>query len=258
MITDATEHLEDRRSPAVEAPPPPAVMAVPPPTGGGAAHRRPRQGVAGTRAELVAATERLLRSLGYAGVTTRDIAREAGCSDGALYTHFGGKEDLVLECVHTCSPDFAGALGDLIERVGEGTVEDNLTGIAAAALSFHRDLAPILFAVGADAGLAARFRALKAATGAGPRRAHSAVAAYLAAEQRLGRVSTAIDPRMTAVALLGACQHAAVVGHLFGPEHSGGDDGALVSGIVRSLVLGAAPRPASAPDVGTPATRSGR
>jgi AcrR family transcriptional regulator len=50
---------------------------------------------AGTRHALLAATIELLAEGGYAGVTTRGVARRAGVTPGALQHHFEGKAQLV-------------------------------------------------------------------------------------------------------------------------------------------------------------------
>ena len=50
---------------------------------------------AGTRQALLQATIELLAEAGYAGVTTRGVAKRAGVTPGALQHHFEGKAQLV-------------------------------------------------------------------------------------------------------------------------------------------------------------------
>ena len=50
-----------------------------------------------TRAHLLAAATRLFVERGFSGTSLRDIAAEAGYTQGAFYSNFTGKEDLFLE-----------------------------------------------------------------------------------------------------------------------------------------------------------------
>ncbi len=87
----------------------------------------------GLRAELLDATVRLLHSRDVAGLTTREIAREAGCSAGALYRHFATKADLLVAVAHErLRPDF----GEMVSRVGSSTVERNLEHIILSTQRF--------------------------------------------------------------------------------------------------------------------------
>ncbi len=55
-----------------------------------AAHVEPRQA-------LMDAAERLLVELGYAGITTRNLAKEAGVNHGLVHYYFGSMENLFAE-----------------------------------------------------------------------------------------------------------------------------------------------------------------
>jgi AcrR family transcriptional regulator len=173
----------------------------------------------GTRAQLVEAAERVLRTRGLARATTKEIAREAGCAEGTLYLHFADKLDLVRAVHERLLPAFVELVKQLPERAGTGTVAGNLTELADGALRLYRDLLPLGSSLFADPELLGRFRALLAERGGGPQRAWAPVADYLRAEQALGRVDPAADPAAAAVLLLGACQQLVFVELMTGPEN---------------------------------------
>ncbi|MBT2792854.1 TetR/AcrR family transcriptional regulator [Paraburkholderia strydomiana] len=50
-----------------------------------------------TRAHLLAAARRLFVDRGFSGTSLRDIAAEAGYTQGAFYSNFANKEDLFVE-----------------------------------------------------------------------------------------------------------------------------------------------------------------
>jgi AcrR family transcriptional regulator len=202
-----------------------------------------------TREQLVAAAERVLRTRGLARATTKEIAREAGYAEGTLYLHFADKLDLVRAVHERLLPAFIELVHRLPERAGRGTVEGNLTELAASALELYRDLLPLGSSLFADPELLARFRGLLAARGAGPQRAWEPVAAYLRAEQALGRVAGDADPAAAAVLLLGACQQLVFVELLTGPETLPfrGRPGAAAE-LVATLLAGLAPAQPTDPD----------
>lgn len=109
----------------------------------------------GLRAELLDATVRLLHKRHVAGLSTRDIAGETGCSAGALYRHFATKADLLVAVAQErFRPDF----GEMVSRVGSSTVERNLEHIILSTQRFMTELIPINAAIGADAELRAGWR----------------------------------------------------------------------------------------------------
>ena len=172
----------------------------------------------GTRARLVDAAERVLRTKGLARATTKEIAREAGCAEGTLYLHFADKLDLVRAVHEKLLPAFIEVVRHLPERAGTGTVAGNLTELARSALRLYRDVLPLGSSLFADPELLRRFRVLLADRGGGPHRAWEPVVAYLRAEQALGRVAAGADPAAAALLLLGACQQLVFVELMTGPE----------------------------------------
>ena len=202
----------------------------------------------GTRAQLVDAAERVLRTRGLARATTKEIAREAGCAEGTLYLHFADKLDLVRAVHEKLLPAFVEVVRHLPGRAGTGTVEANLTEVADSALRLYRDLLPVGSSLFADPELLARYRALLAERGGGPQRAWEPVAAYLRAEQALGRVAADADPAAAAALLLGACQQLVFVELMTGPETLPFRDRPdPAPALVATLLAGLAPEPSRQP-----------
>jgi AcrR family transcriptional regulator len=202
----------------------------------------------GTRAQLVDAAERVLRTRGLARATTKEIAREAGLAEGTLYLHFADKLDLVRAVHERLLPAFIEVVRHLPARAGSGTVEGNLTELARSALRLYRDVLPLGSSLFADPELLRRYRALLTGLGGGPHRAWEPVVAYLRAEQRLGRVAADADPAAAALLLLGACQQLVFVELMTGPETLPFRDRPdPAPALVAALLAGLAPEPSRQP-----------
>lgn len=83
------------------------------------------------RAELVAATWRTIRRLGLAGTTTREIAKEAGCTHGLLAYYFKDKDailDAALERAYLTARE------QLSARIAGRTGADAVREVLLAAL----------------------------------------------------------------------------------------------------------------------------
>ncbi len=157
-----------------------------------------------TRARLVEATRSVVREVGYAHASTRAIAQAAGVAEGTIYRHFPDKAALFFAAVLESNVPIVAWVTTLPARAGEGTVEENLTDAAVRLASLRDQILPLELAIAADPELAAQRRQAMAAAGSSlPPGPPEAVAAYLAAEQRLGRVRADVDPRDAAAVLLG-------------------------------------------------------
>lgn len=159
------------------------------------------------RDEIVQAAERVIRDLGLARCTTREIAEAAQCSEGTIYRHFRSKEDLFLAVLAERLPGLLPFLRTLPESVdgGEPEVRDTLQRVAEEALAFYRESMPMLFSVFAEPKLLGRHREYMQTHNVGPHRAAELLTDYLRAAQRAGVVSPAADPVAGAQLLLGAC-----------------------------------------------------
>jgi AcrR family transcriptional regulator len=164
-----------------------------------------RKDVADIRTQILEATRSVLEKHGLMGATTREIARAAGCAEGTLFNNFGNREGLFLALFLETLPTFRLALGDLALQVGEGEVADTVVHVVTSGLPFFRKVMPLFTGLIADPDLLVAYRGRLKAGGHGPHRAFDTIAAYLRAEQRLGRVSPGLDPQLAATTIVGAC-----------------------------------------------------
>jgi AcrR family transcriptional regulator len=188
-----------------------------------------RGGGENLREHLIATAARLLGERGSAGLSVRDIAREAQVADGALYNYFEDKEDLLAHAllahvgaVMSSAPPMAPA--------GTGTVVGNLGFFIDRGLAVLGRVTPAFAGLHSQPRVLVRFHAMvggNAAFAVGDDRAggggaappgHSAgeagperplglpdtLSVYLRAEQRLGRVDAAADVDAAVTLIVGA------------------------------------------------------
>jgi AcrR family transcriptional regulator len=194
--------------------------------------------VADTRAQILDATRAVLEKRGLMGATTREIAKAAGCAEGTLFNQFGNREGLFLALFLDTLPSFRLALGDLALRVGEGEVTDTLARVAAAALPFFRRVMPLFTGLIADPDLLSAYRGRLKGGGHGPHRAFDTIAAYLRAEQRLGRVKAELDLSIAATTIVGGCFFKAFLDRFLDVAASVETDAAWASGFVQTACSG--------------------
>ncbi|PSL02194.1 TetR family transcriptional regulator [Haloactinopolyspora alba] len=163
-----------------------------------------------TRDRILDAAARIMRTDGVAGATTKEIAREAGFSEATLYKHFSDKADLFKGVLRERLPDLVTTLDRLSDRPGRGSVRDTLVEVATAALAFYADGFPMMAGLFAERSRLDEHVAGLRQTGGGPGAPNRQLAAYLRAEQRLGRVHADVDAEAAAMLLFGACLHHAL------------------------------------------------
>ncbi|RJL32683.1 TetR/AcrR family transcriptional regulator [Bailinhaonella thermotolerans] len=162
-----------------------------------------------TRDRILDAAADVMRTLGLARATTKEIARVAGFSEATLYKHFRDKEDLFLHVLKERLPALAPVMRRLAESAGAGTVEGNLAELALRAIEFYLQTVPMAASLFSDPRLLAGHREGLARHNAGPHHSAEGLAAYLRAERELGRVAADADVEAVARLLLGGClQHA--------------------------------------------------
>lgn len=162
-----------------------------------------------TREAILTAAEQIIRERGVMATTTRLIARAADCSEGSIYNHFAGKDDLVAHVVCERLAAFPERARALPELAGSGEVADHLVELAALAIGFFSELMPLTGAMAADPASMRRRAAELDAAERGPRWTMRAVVEYLRREQQLGRVAPDAHLEGAAMALIGGAWHQA-------------------------------------------------
>jgi AcrR family transcriptional regulator len=156
-----------------------------------------------TRARLIEATRNVVRDVGYAHASTRAIAQAAGVAEGTIYRHFPDKPSLFFAAILDANAPIIEWIASLPTRAGQGTVEGNLTEAAVRLAGMRDQIMPLELAIATDPELAARRHEAVVATGGSmPPGPPEAIAVYLVAEQRLGRVHPDVDPREAAIVIL--------------------------------------------------------
>ncbi|MBT2456386.1 TetR/AcrR family transcriptional regulator [Streptomyces sp. ISL-86] len=171
-----------------------------------------------TPERLLDAAEGLMRTIGLANTTTKAIAREAGCSEAALYKHFANKEELFVRVLMERTPNAGPLMAALTADPGERPVEEGLTVIARHAALFYADAMPMAASLFAEPALLARHREGVREIGIGPHVVLEAVSDHLRRELDRGRLRLDADPRAAASLLLGACFQRAFFLHFSGEE----------------------------------------
>jgi AcrR family transcriptional regulator len=187
------------------------------------------------RDRIVDAARRVILTKGLVRATTREIAAAAGVSEGTLYNYFASKEEMFLVALGQLPADFIAKVISLPQRAGSESVRALLTDLARVGIAFYADAIPMGASIFADPELLARHRELLAVRGAGPQRANEAIAAYLRAEQDLGRVRADADPEAIAYLLLGAIYQRAYWREFLGDTASSEADDAFVASLLETL-----------------------
>ncbi len=189
------------------------------------------------RARILDAALAVLTERGILALTTKEIARAAGCSEGSLYTYFANKESLLLAVMAERLPPFIPLLHAMLERAGEDTLLDHLREVARLAAQFYQKLTPIAASVLASPELSEGLRS----KGLGPHRANQSLATYLRIEQRLGRIRAGVDVDVVATLLLGACQQRAMNMRFLEQTPDDEADSRFAADIVAALMHGLCP-----------------
>jgi AcrR family transcriptional regulator len=218
------------------------------------------------REYLIASAARLIGERGTAGLSVRDIAREAHVADGVLYNYFEDKEDLLA---HALLAHVGGVMGaaPAMPSAGTSTVAENLRRFIDLGLEVLGRVTPAFAGLLSQPGVLTRFHALvggdrafgAAAAGGepshhnagqdtgpdeeGPRGLPDLLTAYLRGEQRIGRIDAAADIEAASKLIIGAIHGQIVPRLLFNP--AGGQVPAapgLAARLAQTILDGIAPR----------------
>lgn len=155
------------------------------------------------REHLVAAAQTLLAEREVTTITARDLAREAGVSDGVLYNYFADKSELLLTALLRRFDELLDDFGADVPAPGTGSVEENVRKCAEALYTFDVDGFPMVAKLLGDPPLLQRFLVETHRRPVYTERVRKPVVDYLAGERRRGRMGR-VDPEAAADLLIGA------------------------------------------------------
>ena len=167
------------------------------------------------REEILQAAEKLMLSHGLSGVTTRQIAKQVGCSEGALYVHFKSRLELLLAMLEERVPDMIELFHSLEEAIGKNSPQENLAIAITGIYRFQKRVAPLLGGLFAEPKLLAAYRKSIIARNKGPHLASAALETYIEGEQKIGRIGRNLDAKVAASVLLSSCFFRAFAEHFF-------------------------------------------
>ena len=175
------------------------------------------------QAEILSAVEQIAAEHGFAGVTTKEVARVAGCSQGSIYNHFQDRSDLLAQLVASRVLAVAEELGRTGQSLDPGRGLP-LGEIVRAVAGGYQQLIALSTSLVADPEVRARFNAVLEERGASPDTIDDAVTSLISSAQAHGSVRTDVDAGTVAFLITGTCHQAALHRHLAGHDGAVHDD----------------------------------
>jgi hypothetical protein len=121
-------------------------------------------------------------------------------------------------------------------------VQKNLEHVLESAFAFHHRITPLVCSLFADQELLVKVRGMMNERSMGPGRAAFAIAAYLRAEQQLGRVAASVAPETVAELMMAVSFNAALCDQFFcGGSENKGKARQRLREAVRALMIGLQP-----------------
>jgi AcrR family transcriptional regulator len=155
------------------------------------------------RDHLIDTAERLLSKRQVTSITARDLAREAGVSDGVLYNYFADKSELLLTALLRRFDELLDDFEADLPAPGSGSVEANLRACAEALFRFDVEGFPMFAKLLGDPPLLHRFLVETHRRPAYTARVRRPIVDYFAGERRRGRLAK-VDPEAAADLLIGS------------------------------------------------------
>ncbi|MGH7912688.1 MAG: TetR/AcrR family transcriptional regulator, partial [Candidatus Dormibacteraceae bacterium] len=144
------------------------------------------------RERIVTAAVRVMSARGVTNTTTKEIAREAGVSEGSLYNHFENKAALFGAAFGLVASGIRSAMQELLGSTGRGSLEDDLTRFASAAIRFYSELLPMTGSVLGDRDVLGWLQ--RTGRSAGVAQGQAGLTRYLETEQGRGRLGPQAQP----------------------------------------------------------------
>jgi AcrR family transcriptional regulator len=182
------------------------------------------------RAAMIDHARTIVAREGPNGLTMRALAAEAGCAVGLPYKVFEDRRALVVALVTADFHHLVAGFALMRHRAGQETVAENLHRFADLILEVPS--VALVHELMADHALVDEVVEHTAHQGIDPSVFEEHIAAYLEAEQSLGRIGHHVETRAIAELLFGALHNL-----LLSPVHDGPRQrfGAALDGLARTL-----------------------
>jgi AcrR family transcriptional regulator len=192
-----------------------------------------------TKTKILEAAAQLLRDKGISGTTTREIARAAGLSDAAIYSHFKSRGELLNALIPASLIDYKGSADAFLKRVGQGTIKGNLRFFMKLARDFFFEASPKIALILAEPELfndpAAKPPIPKS------NKAETFLADYIRAEQRMGRINEEADAAAIGTIVVATAFYEGFTAGLLGKAFTAARPNSA-DDIIDALMAGLAPR----------------
>jgi AcrR family transcriptional regulator len=169
------------------------------------------------RTRILDATAKIIREEGFAAVTSKRVAAEAGCAEGSIFGHFGDKGRLLGAVLSYGLPEVK-TLTTAVERGADRPLGEGLVDVVEAMLAFYRASIPLAAAALADRQLFRAYSAGQREAGLGPQQAYHLVLRFLEAHREAGGIAPQADLAVEALKITGASQNAVWIEMVSGPQ----------------------------------------